>query len=150
VKSRAEVPSEIIASKVNWAGYDCVARTLHRGFFGEGGRQAHQFRIYQREGEPGRPHEHPLLKTVAASAIESDGRSDGNGQRRLHVAGVMRLGGHDSSAAMNPKTVIQPLRPEEHRGEQTPNRIAAWERSDHVTAHRHVSCHAANSEGRSR
>ena len=36
-------------------------------------QQANQFRIYRREGEPGRPHEHPLIKTVAVSAIASDG-----------------------------------------------------------------------------
>ena len=36
-------------------------------------QQANQFRIYKREGEPGRPHEHTLLKTVPVSAIESDG-----------------------------------------------------------------------------
>ncbi len=36
-------------------------------------QQANQFRLYPREGAPGRPHEHPLLKTVPVSAIESDG-----------------------------------------------------------------------------
>ena len=36
-------------------------------------QQANRFRIYKREGEPGRPHEHTLLKTVPVSAIESDG-----------------------------------------------------------------------------
>jgi 3-phytase len=36
-------------------------------------QQANRFRIYRREGEPGRPHEHTLLKTVPVSAIESDG-----------------------------------------------------------------------------
>lgn len=36
-------------------------------------QQANQFRIYKREGEPGRPHEHTLIKTVPVSAIESDG-----------------------------------------------------------------------------
>jgi 3-phytase len=36
-------------------------------------QQANQFRIYKREGEPGRPHEHVLVKTVPVSAIESDG-----------------------------------------------------------------------------
>ena len=36
-------------------------------------QQANQFRIYKREGEPGRPHEHTLVKTVPVSAIESDG-----------------------------------------------------------------------------
>jgi 3-phytase len=36
-------------------------------------QQANQFRIYRREGEPSRPHVHPLIKTVLVSAIESDG-----------------------------------------------------------------------------
>ncbi len=36
-------------------------------------QQANRFRIYRREGEPGRPHEHVLLRTVPVSAIESDG-----------------------------------------------------------------------------
>lgn len=36
-------------------------------------QQANQFRIYKREGEPGRPHEHTLVKTVPVSTIESDG-----------------------------------------------------------------------------
>jgi len=36
-------------------------------------QQANQFRIYPREGAPGRPHEHTLVKTVPVSAIESDG-----------------------------------------------------------------------------
>jgi len=36
-------------------------------------QQANQFRIYPREGAPGRPHEHTLVKTVPVSAVESDG-----------------------------------------------------------------------------
>jgi len=36
-------------------------------------QQANQFRVFPREGLPGRPHEHPLLKTVPVAAIESDG-----------------------------------------------------------------------------
>jgi len=36
-------------------------------------QQANQFRIYPREGAPGRPHEHRLVKTVPVAAIESDG-----------------------------------------------------------------------------
>ncbi len=36
-------------------------------------QQANRFRIYKREGEPGRPHEHALLKTVPVSAVDSDG-----------------------------------------------------------------------------
>lgn len=36
-------------------------------------QQANQFRVYKREGEPGRPHEHTLVKTVPVAAIESDG-----------------------------------------------------------------------------
>jgi 3-phytase len=36
-------------------------------------QQANQFRIYKREGELGRPHEHTLIKTVPVAALESDG-----------------------------------------------------------------------------
>ena len=36
-------------------------------------QQANQFRIFPREGTPGHPHEHPLIKTVPVAAIESDG-----------------------------------------------------------------------------
>ena len=36
-------------------------------------QQANQFRIFKREGEPGKPHQHDLVKTVPVSAIESDG-----------------------------------------------------------------------------
>lgn len=36
-------------------------------------QQANRFRIFPREGLPGRPHEHPLLRTVPVSAVESDG-----------------------------------------------------------------------------
>lgn len=36
-------------------------------------QQAGQFRIYRREGAPGYPHDHTLMKTVPVSAIESDG-----------------------------------------------------------------------------
>ncbi|MBM3852432.1 MAG: phytase, partial [Verrucomicrobia bacterium] len=44
-----------------------------RGYILVSDQQANRFRIYRREGEPGRPHEHTLLKTVPVSAIESDG-----------------------------------------------------------------------------
>lgn len=36
-------------------------------------QQANRLRIYRREGEPGRPHEHALMKSVPLAAIESDG-----------------------------------------------------------------------------
>lgn len=36
-------------------------------------QQNNAFRIYAREGAPGKPHEHPLLKSVDVSTIESDG-----------------------------------------------------------------------------
>ena len=36
-------------------------------------QQANQFRIYPREGEPGRPHDHRLIKTVRVAAVETDG-----------------------------------------------------------------------------
>jgi 3-phytase len=36
-------------------------------------QQANRFQIYKREGEPGRPHDHQLIKTVPVSTLESDG-----------------------------------------------------------------------------
>lgn len=36
-------------------------------------QQANRFQVFRREGEPGRPHEHPVLKLFDVSAIESDG-----------------------------------------------------------------------------
>lgn len=36
-------------------------------------QQNNAFRIFPREGTAGKPHDHPLLKTVDVSAIESDG-----------------------------------------------------------------------------
>jgi len=36
-------------------------------------QQANQFRIYSREGEPGNPHNHPLIKVIAVATNESDG-----------------------------------------------------------------------------
>ncbi len=36
-------------------------------------QQANRFQVFPREGLPGRPHEHPLLKAVPVAAIESDG-----------------------------------------------------------------------------
>jgi 3-phytase len=36
-------------------------------------QQNNAFRIYRREGEPGKPHEHTFIKSVPVSAIESDG-----------------------------------------------------------------------------
>ncbi len=36
-------------------------------------QQAHQFKIYTREGSPGNPHDHRLVKIIEVEAIESDG-----------------------------------------------------------------------------
>ena len=36
-------------------------------------QQANRFQIFPREGAPGNPHEHKVIKTVDVSAIESDG-----------------------------------------------------------------------------
>lgn len=47
--------------------------TEQTGYLLVSDQQANRFRIYKREGEPGRPHEHTLVKTVPVSAIESDG-----------------------------------------------------------------------------
>ena len=43
------------------------------GFILVSDQQANRFQIFPREGRPGQPHEHPLLKTVPVAAIESDG-----------------------------------------------------------------------------
>ena len=50
--------------------YKVDART---GYVLVSDQQANRFRIFRREGEPGKPHEHLLLKTVPVAAIESDG-----------------------------------------------------------------------------
>lgn len=36
-------------------------------------QQAHRFQVFPREGTAGKPHEHPLLKAVDVTAIQSDG-----------------------------------------------------------------------------
>jgi 3-phytase len=36
-------------------------------------QQANQFQVFPREGKDGNPHQHPLLKTIRTSTIESDG-----------------------------------------------------------------------------
>lgn len=36
-------------------------------------QQANRFQVFPREGRPGHPHEHPMLKAVTVAAIESDG-----------------------------------------------------------------------------
>lgn len=36
-------------------------------------QQANRFQVFPREGLPGRPHEHPMLKAFPVAAIESDG-----------------------------------------------------------------------------
>ncbi len=36
-------------------------------------QQANAFRIFKREGEPGNPHDHQLIKVVKVSTNESDG-----------------------------------------------------------------------------
>lgn len=36
-------------------------------------QQANKFRIFPREGIPGKPHQHPFIKTVSVAAKESDG-----------------------------------------------------------------------------
>lgn len=46
---------------------------LETGYILVSDQQANRFRIYRREGEPGRPHEHMLVRTPPVSAIESDG-----------------------------------------------------------------------------
>jgi 3-phytase len=36
-------------------------------------QQVNRFRIFKREGEPGRPHEHTFIKSILVSAMDSDG-----------------------------------------------------------------------------
>jgi 3-phytase len=36
-------------------------------------QQANRFQVFPREGRPGKPHEHPLLRAVTVAAVESDG-----------------------------------------------------------------------------
>jgi 3-phytase len=45
----------------------------HTGYLLVSDQQANRFRVYRREGEPGNPHEHVLLKTVPVATLESDG-----------------------------------------------------------------------------
>jgi 3-phytase len=44
-----------------------------RGYILVSDQQGNRFNIYPREGEPGRPHHHPLLKTVHTVTNECDG-----------------------------------------------------------------------------
>ena len=44
-----------------------------RGYIIVSNQDGHTFRIYRREGEVGKPHEHPFLKEVALAAQSSDG-----------------------------------------------------------------------------
>ena len=57
---------------------DCEGISIYKIHDGTGyilvsDQQANQFRIYPREGTPGHPHDHSLIKTVPVAAIESDG-----------------------------------------------------------------------------
>ncbi len=36
-------------------------------------QQAYRFQVFPRAGTPGKPHDHPMLATVAVAAIQSDG-----------------------------------------------------------------------------
>jgi 3-phytase len=44
-----------------------------RGYILVSDQQGNRFHVYRREGEPGQPHRHQLLKTIRTSARETDG-----------------------------------------------------------------------------
>jgi 3-phytase len=44
-----------------------------RGYLLVSDQQANAFRVFPREGTPGRPHDHPCFHTIDVSTIESDG-----------------------------------------------------------------------------
>jgi len=44
-----------------------------KGYILVSDQQANQFKIYNREGSPGNPHDHRLVKIIEVEAIESDG-----------------------------------------------------------------------------
>jgi 3-phytase len=54
-------------------GISMYATSDTTGFLLVSDQQAQSFRIFLREGSAGNPHQHPLLKVVRVSALESDG-----------------------------------------------------------------------------
>jgi 3-phytase len=54
-------------------GFSMYATSDSTGFLPVSDQQAQSFRIFSRKGIRGVPHQHPLLKTVRVSALESDG-----------------------------------------------------------------------------
>lgn len=54
-------------------GISIYSRSDTTGFILVSDQQADQFAIFTREGKPGAPHEHTLLRTVKVAAHESDG-----------------------------------------------------------------------------
>ena len=54
-------------------GISIYATGADTGYILVSNQQAHTFRVFPREGEPGRPHSHPLLTSARVAAQESDG-----------------------------------------------------------------------------
>jgi 3-phytase len=54
-------------------GISLYATSDSTGFLLVSDQQAQAFRIFAREGAPGKPHQHTLLKVVKVAALESDG-----------------------------------------------------------------------------
>ncbi len=54
-------------------GISIYQRPNGTGYLIVSDQQNHRFQFFPREGTPGHPHEHPLLKTIPVAAIESDG-----------------------------------------------------------------------------
>ncbi len=54
-------------------GISIYALPAGKGYILVSDQQADEFHIYKREGEPGKPHEHTLVKVIRTSTSESDG-----------------------------------------------------------------------------
>lgn len=57
----------------NHEGISFYKRSDGTGYIVVSDQQANQFHLFPREGAAGNPHDHPLVKTVKTSTIESDG-----------------------------------------------------------------------------
>lgn len=54
-------------------GISIMKRGEGKGFILVSNQQADSFRVFPREGRPGKPHQHPLLAAIQVAARESDG-----------------------------------------------------------------------------
>jgi 3-phytase len=57
----------------NHEGISLYKNSDGTGYIVVSDQQANQFHLFPREGQPGKPHDHPLIETVKTSTIESDG-----------------------------------------------------------------------------